>query len=249
MHAGEMVGHPLGRRKPHQVPLLARRVGRGRFVWPSLHRPRPRPALCTTWPRRRTTSAPAMRLARGEAGAVEDVERALELAEAAHDPQVVHPTLAFAGHVFWTVGETGTRAESVLARHCAMTALRGRSPPFSASCELAWLASRSRCRGRRSSTRSPMRPPTPWVETARAIIVRRAPPCRRDPRSNRAPRPEAAYTRMRSGDAGRGGARARLLPLGRRGALHPRVRAAARGYGLSLSRSRRRRRRARPSRA
>ena len=139
----------------------------------------------------------AIRLARGEAGAVSDVECAVELAEAARDPQVVHPTLAFAGHVFWTVGER-EKAENVLARLRAMTALRGAVLP-SGLCELAWLSTRLGVAETFLQVLADA-PATPWVESARAITS--GEPLRAAEILDRIrATPEAAFTRMSCGVA------------------------------------------------
>jgi hypothetical protein len=136
-----------------------------------------------------------MRLARGEAGAGEDAERALELAEAAHDPQVVYPTRIVAGYVFLTLGRT-ERARELLSTMAELEP-GGLALPLGFG-ELAWLASDLDARERLLRALADVHP-TPWVETARAIVS--GEPLRAAVIYDRMrARPEAAYTRMRSGE-------------------------------------------------
>ena len=136
-----------------------------------------------------------IRLARGEPGAVEDVERALELAEAAHDPQVVYPTRLVAGYVFLTVGRT-ERARQLLS-DVADLAVGGIALPFGFG-ELAWLAFDLDARESLLRALADVHS-TPWVEAARAIAS--GEPVRAAAIYERmGARPEAAYTRMRSGE-------------------------------------------------
>ena len=136
-----------------------------------------------------------MRLARGEAGSVEDIESALTLAEAAHDPQVVYPTVSFAGHVFWTVGERD-RAEEMLARLADAGDTRRLGLP-SGLCEVAWLASRLAV-GERFLAVLADSPETPWVEAARSIAAGE-PLAAAEILDRIGARPEAAYARLHSG--------------------------------------------------
>jgi hypothetical protein len=136
-----------------------------------------------------------IRLARGEGRAVEDVERALELAEAAEDPQVVQPTRALAGHVFWSVGERD-RAKGMLetlgesARH----PVAGGMP--SGLCELSWLAL-DLGSGERFLKVLADAPATPWRKAAGAIA--RGEPVQAVEIFDRiGAKPEAAYSRLRS---------------------------------------------------
>ena len=121
------------------------------------------------------------------------MERALELAEAAHDPQVVYPTRFVAGYVFLGAGET-ERARELFSE------IPDRTPdslalPFGFG-ELAWLAfdldaGKSLLRALAEIQ------PTPWVEAAQAILS--GEPLRAAVIYDRMrARPEAAYTRMRS---------------------------------------------------
>ena len=136
-----------------------------------------------------------MRLARGEAGSVEDIECALTLAETARDPQVVYPTLSIAGHVFWTVGERD-RAEEMLARLADAGEARRPGLP-TGLCEVAWLASRFEV-GERFLAILADSPETPWVEAARAIAVGE-PLSAAQILDRIGAGPEAAYARLHSG--------------------------------------------------
>jgi class 3 adenylate cyclase len=138
-----------------------------------------------------------VRLARGEGGAVEDVERGLELAEAAEDPQVVNPARAVAGHVFWSVGERD-RAKAMLGTFTE----GGRRPAEggmpSGLCELSWLAL-DLGSGDRFLEALADAPPTLWVDAAGAIA--RVEPVRAAEILDRiGANPEAAYARLRSGE-------------------------------------------------
>ncbi len=139
----------------------------------------------------------AIRLARGEEGAVEDVERALELARAAKDPQVVLPTLRFAGHLLWGAGERG-RAEEIWAELIESRLAAGVSDPLRhvGLAETAWLG--CALGSEEKFLAAFPAAPTPWVEGARAIAagdpVRAA-----DIYERIGALPEEAYTRLRSG--------------------------------------------------
>jgi len=138
-----------------------------------------------------------IRVARGDAGAADDVDRALELAEAARDPQVVFPTIAFAGHVYWVLGQR-ERAEALVARFGDVRGDRAPRPILpSGLCELAWLTSRL-------DAREPFlqvlgeTPSTPWIEAAKAIASVE-PVLAAEILDGIGARPEAAFTRLQSG--------------------------------------------------
>ncbi|MBA3717357.1 MAG: hypothetical protein H0W87_03915, partial [Actinobacteria bacterium] len=136
-----------------------------------------------------------IRLARGEAGALDDIERALELAEAAKDPQVVQPTRALAAHVFWTVGER-ERAGNMLESLASSQGKPGAGLP-AGLCELAWLASDLGVEAQFLDVLDTGLP-TPWIEAARSIAG--GDPSRAAELFARiGARPEEALTRMRSG--------------------------------------------------
>lgn len=139
-----------------------------------------------------------MRLARGEGGAVEDIERALELAEAAQDPQVVNPTLALAGHVFWSVGEQD-RAKA-MAENLTKS---GRDPAEGGMptglCELSWLALDAGFEKHFLEVLATA-PVTPWIEAAGAIARGDALGAA-EILDRIGARPEEAYARLRSGEA------------------------------------------------
>jgi tetratricopeptide (TPR) repeat protein len=135
----------------------------------------------------------AMRVARGEAGVVEDLERALELARYARDPQVVNPTRFFAGQIFMTVGQR-ERARDLFSEIADVEELDVEVPL--GFCELAWMAFDLD----RSSDLLPHLAEvhsTPWREAARAIAggepIRAA-----ETLEGIGAGPEAAYSRMRS---------------------------------------------------
>jgi hypothetical protein len=138
-----------------------------------------------------------MRLARGEGRAVEDIERALELAEAAEDPQVVNPTLALAGHVFWSVGERD-RAKAMLKKLTE----GGRDPAEggmpSGLCELSWLAVDAGFEERFLHVLANAHT-TPWLQAAGAI-ARGDPVGAAEILDRIGGKPEAAYARLRSGN-------------------------------------------------
>jgi hypothetical protein len=138
-----------------------------------------------------------VRLARGQGGAVEDVERGLELAEAAEDPQVVNPARAVAGHVFWSVGERD-RAKAMLGTFTE----GGRRPAEggmpSGLCELGWLALDLGSADRFLEALADA-PPSLWVDASGAIA--RVEPVRAAEILDRiGAKPEAAYARLRSGE-------------------------------------------------
>ena len=140
----------------------------------------------------------SIRLARGEPGATADVERALELARTAEDPQVVYPTLAIASHTLWGAGQQ-ERADVVWTELIESWLADGVSSlPHMGLTECAWLS----CALGREQTFIEVferTTDTPWIEAARAIASG-------DP--DRAANilgtigalPEEAYTRLRSGE-------------------------------------------------
>jgi class 3 adenylate cyclase len=135
----------------------------------------------------------AMRVARGEAGVVDDLERALDVARLARDPQVINPTRFFAGQIFIAVGER-ERARELLSE---IADVQPTDVEFSLGfCELAWLAfdlDRSEDLLRRLSGIHP----TPWSEAAQAI-ARGEPLQAAEILGEIGAKPEAAYCRMRS---------------------------------------------------
>ena len=136
-----------------------------------------------------------IRLARGEEEATEDIERALEFASAAQDPQVVYPAWRFGIYVFWTVGET-TRARELLgqlveAQRNVMVGL-----PHVGLVEAAWFADSV---GLGARLLEGLEPPdsTPWFEAA-SRIVSGEPERAADLLEEIGALPEAAFTRLRS---------------------------------------------------
>jgi class 3 adenylate cyclase/tetratricopeptide (TPR) repeat protein len=138
----------------------------------------------------------AMRLARGDQGAPVDVTRALELARAAKDPQVLYPTLAFASHLLWASGERTPAKElwEELAETWSKAFFSGL--PHVGLAETAWLAcalgSEERFLGAFAESTS-----TPWVEAARAIASG-DPLGAADVYAGIGARPEEAFTRLHS---------------------------------------------------
>jgi class 3 adenylate cyclase/tetratricopeptide (TPR) repeat protein len=143
----------------------------------------------------------AIRLARGELGATEDIEHALERARAAQDPQVVYPAGRFGMYVFWAVGETA-RARELLGRivEAPLSSVSQAALPQVGLIEAVWFAHTVDL-GPRFLERFDVPTPTPWFEAARAIVggepVRAA-----DVLEEIGALPEAAFTRLRSGEAG-----------------------------------------------
>jgi hypothetical protein len=141
-----------------------------------------------------------IRLARGEGGVVEDIERALALAEAAGDPQVVYPTRTVATNIFWAVGER-ERAEGMvksLAESLAEAPVQPGAGLPTGLCELAFLA-RELGYQERFLQLLAGGAANPWIEAAMAIAA--GEPARAAEILDRiGAKPEAAYARLRSGE-------------------------------------------------
>jgi hypothetical protein len=140
-----------------------------------------------------------IRLARGDPAALADAENAIRLAHRAADPQVLFPTRAVAGHVFWEAGEH-ERAEELLAALLA-DAERGGSVGrlYVGFTELAWL---SRALDRQDELIAALSraAPSPWVDAASAVAAGELVEAS-GIYDEIGARPEAAYSRLRSGVA------------------------------------------------
>jgi len=138
----------------------------------------------------------AIRIARGEPGAIEDVERALELAEAASDPQVVVPTRMVAVHVLWTSGERDRPRELLNALAESTETLLSALP--NGLCEVAWLIAELGATERFLELLG-LAPPSPWIHAARLVATGDLSGAA-ELYDRIGARPEAAYCRLRSGD-------------------------------------------------
>jgi hypothetical protein len=138
-----------------------------------------------------------MRLPRGDAGAVDDIEKTLVLARAAADPQVVDPALSVAAHVFFAFQERGRARDLLLDVIGPAHSAYSTRVPIGYG-ETAWLA---HALGMEKPFLAALAetPTTPWIEAARAIAGG-------DPLRAAAiyaqigALPEEAYARLQSGN-------------------------------------------------
>jgi class 3 adenylate cyclase len=141
----------------------------------------------------------AIRLARGEQGPMQDVERALEIAQAAGDPQVVYPAGRFGVHVLSTLGETG-RARELLVQ--LLEAAPHQDPlvglPHVGLVAAAWFAADE---GLGTEFLETFVGPasTPWFDAVRRILADE-PVAAADILGDIGALPDEAFTRLRSGE-------------------------------------------------
>ena len=138
-----------------------------------------------------------MRFPRADLGVIDDIEKALVLAYAAEDPQVVEPTLSIAAHILFSAGEADRPRQMLLDILESVRRASSTRVPLGFS-ESAWLACALGLE-RQFLDAFAQAPTTPWIEAASAIVA--GDPLRAaGVYAEMGADPEEAYARMRSGE-------------------------------------------------